>query len=604
MSNDYWSKVASTRLHRRRLIGAASVGGLSLATLGLIACGSDGSGNDTDGKGASLLTPRVDTTKQAKAGGVLQTVQTGELSKLDSLTAPQPGATGVSAGFLYGRLLKFKPGIVTAPTGESEGDLAESWELSADKLQLTLKLRQGVKLDSRPPTSGREVDSGDVIFSAEKMKALSDYRTDLFHDLSALAPVDTITAPDKRTIVMKLSSPDSLIISLLSTGRLLVVQPVEADKGFDARLEARGWGPWRIKTLQPSLKVEYEKNPDYYVKGRPFLDGISSPFLGEYAATLAQFRAKNIWSGATLKPEDILTLKTEFPELVLQQNEFLRSAIRGKFGVKDPASPFKDERVRDAFSMLIDRDLLLDALLSVDVIRKAGIPVETRWNTSLTTGWDGTWLDPKGKEFGPNAMYYHHNPAEAKKLLTAAGFPNGLTFDFTYAPDNYGAVYQRYASTLSGELRNGGQNVTLNPQPYTASFFPTVGKGKGNFVGFGIQGGTSQGSPQEMLRSYYHSQGAFAIDAPAFSAEADVDDMLTAMKLEFDNKKLTEMMKDFQRFMAKRMRMVLDPGDAGSLAVSWPWVGNQGIYRRYDSYAGLGAEETPYLWYDASKKTL
>ncbi len=605
MTKDYWSILARDRITRRRALVSASAGGLSVAALSIVGCsGADAKrSSNATAPATGLLTPRVDTTKQAVPGGVLQTVQASELSKLDSLTAPQPGTTGVSAGYLYGRLLKFKPGVIQAATGESEGDLAESWEVSPDKLQVTFKLRSGVKLDSRAPTNGREVDSGDVLFSADKMKHLSDYRSDLFHDLGELAPVDTITAPDKRTVVVKLAAPDSLIISLLSTGRLLIVQPVEADGGFDPKLDARGWGPWRVKSLQPSLRVEYEKNPDYYVKGRPFLDGINSPFIGEYATLLAQFRAKNIWQGAPLKPEDILSLKKEFPELVIQQNEFLRSTIRGKFGIKDPSSPFKDERVRQAFSMLIDRQLLIDTLQSVDVIRKAGVPVATRWSSCLTTGWDGTWLDPQGKEFGPNAVYYQYNPTEAKKLLTLAGFANGLTFDFNYASDNYGAAYQAYATTLSGELRDGGQTVNVKPAPYTTTFFPSVGKGKGQFVGFGIQGGTSQGSPQEMLRGYYHSQGAFAIDAPAFSPEADVDQMLTAMKLEFDSKKLTDMMKDFQRFMAKRMRMVLDPGDSGGLTVNWPWVGNATVYRQYDSYAGLGAEQTPYFWYDASKKT-
>ena len=68
--------------------------------------------------------------------------------------------------------------------------------------------------------------------------------------------------------------------------------------------------------------------------------------------------------------------------------------------------------------------------------------------------------------------------------------------------DNYGAAYQRYATTLGSEMQ-AGFKVNMKPQPYTTTFFPTVGKGRGNFEGFGIQGGTSQGSPQEMLRSYY-----------------------------------------------------------------------------------------------------
>jgi peptide/nickel transport system substrate-binding protein len=604
MSRNYWQGFVESRLNRRRLMSSAAFSGAGAAALTLVGCGggSDSPTSPGTAKENGLLSARVDTTKQAKPGGVLQTVQPSELAQLDSLVAPQPGTTGVSAGYLYGRLLKFKPGIVTPPTGDIEGDLAESWELSADKLTLSLKLRPNVKLDSRPPTNGRFVDSGDVVFSANKVKAGSDYRADLFNEINPLAPVTSITAPDKNTVVMKLASPDSLIMSLLSTGRLLIIQPVEAAGGFDPRREARGWGPWRVKSLQASVKVEYEKNPDYYVKGLPYLDGISIPFIGEYATTLAQFRAQNIWTGAVLKPEDIIPMKkNDFPELTLLQSPFTRGAIRGKFGVKDPSSPFKDERVRQAFSMFIDRQLLIDTIFSVDVQRKEGIPVETRWHTALQCGWDGTWMDPNGKEFGENGKYYKFDPNEAKKLLAAAGHSSPIEFDFIYASDNYGAAYQRYATTLGSEIQ-AGFKVNMKPQPYTTTFFPTVGKGRGNFVGFGIQGGTSQGSPQEMLRSYYHSQGAFAIDAPSFTVEKDVDDMLTKLQQEFDTKKQTEMMKDIQRFMAKRMRMVLDPGDAAALNVSWPWVGNAGVYTQYDSYAGIGTEYTPYLWIDETKR--
>src|SRR5207302_7200595 len=82
-------------------------------------------------------------------------------------------------------------------------------------------------------------------------------------------------------------------------------------------------------------------------------------------------------------------------------------------------------RVRQAISMSWDRDLYFDSLLNVSRFRSDGIPVETRWRTHYGTG-AGWWLDPKGKDFGPNAKYFQHNPGEAKKLLAAAGYPNGF----------------------------------------------------------------------------------------------------------------------------------------------------------------------------------
>ena len=64
-----------------------------------------------------------------------------------------------------------------------------------------------------------------------------------------------------------------------------------------------------------------------------------------------------------------------------------------------------------------DRDLYLDSFLAVSSLRSQGVPVETRWSSSADATYEGWWLDPKSKEFGPNARYYQHDVAEAKKLL-------------------------------------------------------------------------------------------------------------------------------------------------------------------------------------------
>ena len=52
--------------------------------------------------------------------------------------------------------------------------------------------------------------------------------------------------------------------------------------------------------------------------------------------------------------------------------------------------------------------------------------MDTRWNTHLQAFWGDYWLDPKGKDFGPNAKYFQHDVAEAKKLHGGGGFANGF----------------------------------------------------------------------------------------------------------------------------------------------------------------------------------
>ena len=77
--------------------------------------------------------------------------------------------------------------------------------------------------------------------------------------------------------------------------------------------------------------------------------------------------------------------------------------------------------MRQALSLSWDRDLFIDATYNVDAFAKEGIELETRWNTPVYNVADGWWLDPKSKDFGPNAKYYQFNLDEAKKLIAAAG---------------------------------------------------------------------------------------------------------------------------------------------------------------------------------------
>src|SRR5581483_8975888 len=90
-------------------------------------------------------------------------------------------------------------------------------------------------------------------------------------------------------------------------------------------------------------------------------------------------------------------------------------------------SPFLDVRVRQAMSMAIDRDAYIDAFSNISSFQKDGLPAEAYYHTSM--GYiPGVTLDPRSKDFGENAKYYKRDIGEAKKLLAAAGYPNGFDY--------------------------------------------------------------------------------------------------------------------------------------------------------------------------------
>ena len=135
---------------RRSFLAATGTGGALLA-LSAAGCGSSGKKSDS-GSGAaqksSLLSSPQDTSAQAKPGGVLKSWLQADPPNFDPLLGGSSIVRIVGADYTYPRLLKCATSeCPKAASGESEGDLAESYELSPDKLTMTFKLRQGLKWD-------------------------------------------------------------------------------------------------------------------------------------------------------------------------------------------------------------------------------------------------------------------------------------------------------------------------------------------------------------------------------------------------------------------------------------------------------------------------
>jgi peptide/nickel transport system substrate-binding protein len=630
MSDSYWSNITQRRVGRRRALGIT--GGFALGAAFLAACGGSenksgapsSGGNSSGGSSTSsgLVTDVKDTTSSAKRGGVLKDYAQAEPRSLDPV---QPLADlNRMAPFVYSTLLVAKPGKMSAPTGELQGSLAQSWETSPDGLQITFKLRPGVKWHNRPPVNARAFDAQDVLFSIDRYTKLGPLGTLVFNAASPDAPVLSATAPDPSTIVLKLKDPIVYIPNWFAafgsfTGQIIMYPKEAANNGINLGNDMIGTGPFQLKSHTPSVNFVLERNPDFWDKDAAMFDTIEMPVVQEYAARLAQLKAGNIHyavSANTLRPEDVLTLKKDEPRILLYKSPFDTTAGTAlTFGhLPVGQNKFQDERVRQAVSMSWDRDLYIGSYYNLDKFQQAGLPVDTAWNSHLnfTDSYQagGWWVDPKGKDFGPNAQYFKYNVADAKKLLSAAGFANGFDVNVRY-PASAQYNLEKQTQPLLGFMQDLGLKVKQQAMnDYTQDYIPNNRDAQGNYEGIGIHSVTG-GTPTlisaiSSLVALHTPTAGVTFNGYDITGKGDksgdpqLTDILNKAKVEKDVSQQKKLLQDAQRYLGKAMHAMLLPGPATGFWAAWPAVQN------FNTWQG-GVDETwehYAMWIDNTKAPL
>jgi peptide/nickel transport system substrate-binding protein len=547
----------------------------------------------------------VETTQQAKRSGTLRDRASADPPTLDPTAANAPLNAIVNR--CYSSLVTFKPGYLKPSENELAPELAESWEISPDGLQITLKLRQGVKFHNKPPVNGRTLDAEDILFSWNRFSRLAQARFGVVNSVNPDAPVISMTATDPRTIVVKLTQPLVYALGLLSwdlnpTGSLTIF-PKEADGTLNVKNDVIGTGAYVLSSYVPSVTTVFKRHPEHWDKDWALVEQVDSPIVSEYAAALSQFKAGNIHS-FTPRPEELLSVKGDEPRISIYEGDpggGLLASIKLNYGWAGK-SPFMDERVRQAVSMSWDRDLYLEAFLNVSKFEAAGLPVETRWNTALPLTAEGWWLDPKGKDFGPNAKYYQHNMDEAKKLLAAAGYPNGVDVVSRYITTNELDI-ARYAQVLDGMAAEAGVRNKPYSLNYQQEYVPLRGA-HGQFENgwaYLVANEPTGGDFSIILVNEYWSKGGNAFHGFSSngtndqSGDPQFDAMALKARVERDVEKRRELTFEMQRYLAKAAYSLSPPGGGTTFTMAWPSLGNYRVYR------GAGRYAYYRLWVDETK---
>ena len=527
-------------------------------------------------------------------------------------------------GMVYESLVRNKPGIGKPSTlTESLPNLAESWEVSPDKLTISFKLRQGVKWQNIAPVNGRDFTAEDVTLSIERYvnAPTPNNKAANFNSVNPGAPIISVEAPDDKTIVYTLKEPSSYILARIGnmiTGELGQIYPKEASDGsMDPRSQQIGTGGFMLDNYTPSSKLVYKRNPDYWNKDAVYTDVLDIPFISDPAQRLAQFQTGGVYAVPVangIAAENILPTKKDVPalnmyEYIAPNNNVSFIQRMGWLPLNGQPSPFLDVRVRQAMAMAIDRESYIDTFYNVSKFAAEGFDVSTYVHTSM--GYiPGVTLDPTDSSFGENAKYYTYNVEEAKKLLAAAGLEKGFAYT-NHWPNfpAFGANFPKQIEVIEQFNRDIGLNVSSDPLDYNLGYLPNFVTKRGQHEGVLISlGAVTSPNPTDFYVWRYYSKsgatsGAIFGDIGSGGGEGDpkVDDFIDQAKGEFDGAKNAAILGDLQRYLGGMQYCVSSPGVASGFELAWPAVQNYATFQE-DSRAINNFYYT--WWLDSTKAPL
>ncbi len=359
----------------------------------------------------SPTSPPPPTPVNIARGGTLTLRLSQDLTNFDPLlNAGRAGADWVNH-LLFNGLTRLDARGVAQP------DLAESWQASADGLQLTFKLRAGVMWHD-----GEGFSSDDVLFTYNAWANLSA-TTRLQADLAASGA--QFTAPDPLTVVVKLQHPFAPLLADLSApivpAHLLKNVPIDklADAPFS--FQPVGTGPFKWGQRDAGQNIVLDANPKYY-RGPAYLDRIAFLISGSDKVAAAALGDGRLLAGELAYPQysDLssaaITTNLSFGDYPADGYYFLAFNLRS-------GRRFNDYRLRRAFAFALDRDAIVKQATGGE-----GLAI---WSTALP----GTWA------YQPATPRYPQDQPQARQLLADAGWAD---------------------STGDGAVEHDGKPLTVN----------------------------------------------------------------------------------------------------------------------------------------------
>ncbi|MBI2907930.1 MAG: ABC transporter substrate-binding protein [Chloroflexi bacterium] len=350
-------------------------------------------------------------TAEPRYGGTLKVAQRGDPPHFDPMLSPTIALFAIVGG-IYSGILQHDP-----TPGKNENiiaDLAEKWVISPDGKVYTFYFRKGVKWHDGKPFTAEDARYTYDRIKNPPPKLIPPSRQSL------LEGVDKIETPDENTLKITLTDPSAVFLGTAAMGRMVVQPRHIMEAKFDMRKEddSVGTGPFRFKRFVPGVLYELVKNPDYFVRGLPYVDGIQFYIIRDASSRFAAFRTGQIdltavGRGTYLSASEAEAVKREMPGAVAYEYPALSNFGLVPFFEK---APWSDFRVRQAANLAIDRQA------AIKVVGQGYGKV----GGALVPGTEWAIPEPELVKRPGYRQPKDADIAEARKLLAEAGFANGF----------------------------------------------------------------------------------------------------------------------------------------------------------------------------------
>jgi peptide/nickel transport system substrate-binding protein len=294
------------------------------------------------------------TASAQKTGGVLRLSNPGSPANMSMLELPTIQGEMPMMG-VFNNLILFDQHKAQVSLDTIVPDLATEWAWNEEGTALTFKLRQGVKWhDGKPFTAKDVVCTWDLLLDKAPDKLRLNPRKTSYTNLAA------VTTNGDFEVTFQLTRPQPAFPMLLAGG-FSVIYPCHVS-ATQMRQHPIGTGPFKFVEFKPNEHIKVTRNPDYWKKNRPYLDGVEYTIIRDPStAVLAFVSGKfDMTFPYDLTVPQFNDVRGQMPQALCELTPV--GGVNAHLLINRDNLPFSDHELRRAMALSLDRKVFVDIL--------------------------------------------------------------------------------------------------------------------------------------------------------------------------------------------------------------------------------------------------